>query len=75
MFLLVFLSLFPIVIPFIFINNSLLAVRISNGIALVLLFVAGYAYGRFSHRNPRRAGVVMAILGVATVAVAIRIGG
>ena len=35
-FLLVFLSLFPVVIPFIFISNARLALRISNGIAILL---------------------------------------
>jgi VIT1/CCC1 family predicted Fe2+/Mn2+ transporter len=74
-FLLVFLSLFPIVIPFIFISNSLLALRISNGIALVLLFVAGYSFGRFTNGNPWRAGLVMVVFGVAIVALAIRLGG
>jgi VIT1/CCC1 family predicted Fe2+/Mn2+ transporter len=74
-FLLVFLALLPIVVPFIFISNALLALRISNGIALVLLFVAGYSFGRFSSGNPWRAGLVMVIFGVAIVAVAIRLGG
>jgi VIT1/CCC1 family predicted Fe2+/Mn2+ transporter len=40
-FLLVFLSMFPVVVPFIFMSNALLALRISNGIAIVLLFLAG----------------------------------
>jgi VIT family len=74
-FLLVFLSLFPLVIPFIFISNALLALRISNGIALVLLFLAGYSFGRFTNGNPWRAGLAMVILGVVVVAVAIRFGG
>jgi VIT1/CCC1 family predicted Fe2+/Mn2+ transporter len=74
-FLLVFLSMFPVVIPFIFISNAMLATRISNGIALVLLFVAGYAFGRFSISNPWRAGLAMVIFGVAVVAVAILLGG
>jgi VIT family protein len=74
-FLLVFLSLFPIVIPFIFISNALLALRISNGIALALLFLAGYLFGRFAHGHPWRAGLAMVILGVAVVAVAILLGG
>jgi hypothetical protein len=46
-FLLVFLSLFPVVVPFIFIRNARPALRISNVVALVLLFLAGYSFGRF----------------------------
>ena len=71
----VFLTLFPLVIPFIFINNALLALRISNGIALVLLLLAGYSFGRFRNSNPWRAGLATVIVGVVVVAVAICFGG
>jgi hypothetical protein len=74
-FLLVFLSLFPVVVPFIFVSNVGLALRISNGVALVLLFLAGCSFGRFTHSNPWRAGFAMVILGVAVVGVAILLGG
>jgi hypothetical protein len=74
-FLLVFLSLFPVVVPFIFVSNVGLALRISNGVALVLLFLAGYSFGRFAHSNPWRAGFAMVILGVAVVGAAILLGG
>jgi hypothetical protein len=74
-FLLVFLSMFPVAVPFIFIGNAMLATRISNGIALVLLFLAGYSFGRFTNNHPWRAGLAMVIFGVAVVAVAILLGG
>ena len=74
-FLLVFLSMFPVTVPFIFISNALLAIRISNGIALVLLFLAGYSFGRFTNNHPWRAGFAMVIFGVAVVGVAILLGG
>jgi hypothetical protein len=47
-FLLVFLSMFPIAIPFIYLGNPRLAMRVSNGIAVALLFLAGYSFGRFT---------------------------
>jgi len=72
-FLLVFLSLFPVVVPFIFVSNVGLALRISNGVALVLLFLAGCSFGRFAHSNPWRAGFAMVILGVAVVGAAINV--
>ena len=46
-FLLVFLATFPVVIPFIFMHNAVPALRVSNAIAIVMLFVTGYAFGRF----------------------------
>jgi hypothetical protein len=45
-FLVVFLSLFPVVVRFIFVSNARLALRISNGVALALLFLGGYSFGR-----------------------------
>lgn len=74
-FLLVFLSMFPVVVPFIFISNPLLALRISNGIAIVLLFLAGYSFGRFTNHNPWRAGLAIVIFGIMIVGVAILLGG
>jgi hypothetical protein len=74
-FLLIFLSLFPVVLPFIFISNARPALRISNVVALVLLFLAGYSFGRFTYSNPWRAGLSMVIFGIAVVAVAIFLGG
>ena len=40
-FLLVFFSTFPIVIPFLFFRNVQLALRLSNLVALVMLFITG----------------------------------
>src|SRR5437016_8054736 len=45
-FLLVFLSTFPVVIPFIFMRNAGSALRVSNAVAIVMLFLTGYAFGR-----------------------------
>jgi hypothetical protein len=74
-FLLVFLSMFPVVVPFIFISNATLALRISNGIAILLLFLAGYSFGSFTHYNSWRAGLVMVVFGIIVVTVAILLGG
>ena len=40
-FLLVFLSTFPVVIPFIFMHSAGPALRVSNAIAIAMLFVTG----------------------------------
>ena len=74
-FLLVFLSLFPITVPFTFIGDARSALRISNGIAIVFLFLAGYSFGRFANTHPWRTGFVMVVLGVAIVDLAILLGG
>jgi VIT1/CCC1 family predicted Fe2+/Mn2+ transporter len=74
-FLVVFLSLFPRVVRFIFVSNARLALRISNGVALALLFLGGYSFGRFTNSKPWRAGLSVVIFGIAVVAMAILIGG
>ena len=74
-FLWVFATTFPVVIPFIFMQNVSLAMRASNGIAIVMLFIAGFAYGRCAGRSPWGFGVGMVVLGGALVALTIALGG
>ena len=73
--LLVFLSTFPPTIPFIFLQNLRRALRLSNAIAIVLLFLCGYFFGRYSGLRPWRCGLVMVIVGSAMVGICIALGG
>jgi hypothetical protein len=74
-FLLVFLSTFPVTVPFIFMNDAMLALRISNAIAIAMLFLAGFAYGRCIDRSPWGLGISMVVLGGVLVALTIALGG
>lgn len=74
-FLLVFLSTFPVVIPFLLIRDPMPALRVSNAVALVLLFFAGWSVGRYSGFRPWRTGLVMVAVGVVLVAITIALGG
>jgi VIT1/CCC1 family predicted Fe2+/Mn2+ transporter len=74
-FLLVFLSTFPVAVPFIFMQNALPAMRASNTIAVAMLFVAGAAYGRVVGRPPWLIGISMVALGSSLVALTIALGG
>jgi VIT1/CCC1 family predicted Fe2+/Mn2+ transporter len=74
-FLLVFLATFPVVIPFIFMHNVHPAMRVSNTIAVVLLFLTGYAFGRMTGRHPWLVGVSMVVLGSVLVAMTMALGG
>ena len=73
--LLSFLSTFPIVIPFIFIGDARVALRASNAVAIVMLFVCGYAFGHRTGIRPWAAGLAMVAAGGAFVGVAIALGG
>jgi VIT1/CCC1 family predicted Fe2+/Mn2+ transporter len=74
-FLLVFLSTFPVVIPFIFMPNAGPALRASNAVAIVMLFFTGYAFGRLTGRRPWLVGISMVILGSILVGMTMALGG
>jgi len=71
----VFVTTFPVAIPFIFMEDIGRAMRVSNGIAIALLFVSGYAYGRVTEYRRWLTGVVMVVIGSAIVALTIALGG
>ena len=73
--LLSFLSTFPIVIPFLLIADPRLALRISNAVAIAMLFLCGYMFGRWAGFRPMAMGLSMVALGSALVGVAIALGG
>jgi hypothetical protein len=74
-FLVVVLSTLPVVAPFTVISDTRRALRTSNSIAILMLFVAGYAFGRLSGHRPLTMGVAMVVLGGAMVAITIALGG
>ena len=75
-FLLVFVTTFPVVIPFLFIQEPRLALRISNGVAIVLLFGAGRMLGTYAGlRRPILTGLAMVAIGAILVALTIALGG
>jgi len=74
-FLLVVLSTFPVVVPFIIFTEPLRALRTSNAIAIVLLFITGYKFGQYSGYRPWAMGAVVTVFAVALVAVTMRLGG
>ena len=74
-FLLVFLSTFPVVIPFLLMTNAMRALRISNAIAVAMLFITGYAFGRVSGAHPWLMGLSMVLLGIVLVSLTMALGG
>lgn len=74
-FLLVFLSTFPVVVPFIFIAHTTRALRVSNVIAIGILFLIGCAFGRTTGRQPLLMGGAMVLVGLALVGLTIALGG
>jgi VIT1/CCC1 family predicted Fe2+/Mn2+ transporter len=73
--LLSFLSTFPVVIPFLVVDDAWLALRYSNLLAMVMLFLCGYAYGTRSGLHPWLTGLSMIAVGAVFVGIAIALGG
>lgn len=74
-FLLVFLSTFPVVVPFLVMHNAMLALRISNGIAISMLFMVGFSLGRHTGYHPWGVGLAMVAIGLVLVGITIALGG
>lgn len=74
-FLLVVLSTFPVAIPFMLIEEPATALRVSNAIAIVMLYVCGAILGGYAGRPRWRVGLVMAVLGSLLVGITIALGG
>jgi hypothetical protein len=74
-FLIVFLSTFPVALPFIFMQNGPQAMRVSNLIAIAMLFIAGLCYGRCVGRSPWVFGISMVVLGCILVFLTMALGG
>lgn len=74
-FLWVFLVTFPVAIPFILMDNIGPAMRVSNAVAVVMLFLAGHAFGRVTEYWPWLMGLGMVLLGSTLVAMTMALGG
>jgi hypothetical protein len=74
-FLLVFICTFPVALPFAVFKNTSLALRISNGIALVILFFGGISVGKYAGFKPFWTGTIIMVLGIILVALTMALGG
>jgi VIT1/CCC1 family predicted Fe2+/Mn2+ transporter len=74
-FLLVFLSTLPVVLPFVFARETARALRVSNGIAIGMLFLTGYAFGRSTGYRPWAMGTAMVGVGCVLVGLTKALGG
>lgn len=71
----VFAVTFPVALPFLFIQEAFLALRISNGIAIVLLGLIGHRLATYADFKPWRTVLFMVLFGVCMVGITIALGG
>ena len=74
-FVLVVVTTFPIVVPFLLSDDAERALRASNAIAVAMLFVTGFLFARLTDRSPWLVGVLMVFLGAALVGLTMALGG
>lgn len=74
-FLWVFVTTFPVAIPFLFMPEIGTALRVSNAIAVTLMFLTGFAFGRVAEYHPWLSGFVMVFFGAGLVAMTMALGG
>jgi hypothetical protein len=72
---LVIAATIPAVLPFMLVDEAYLALRVSNGVLLALLFAAGAAWGRHAGVHRWIAGLTFLLAGIVMVVVAIALGG
>jgi VIT1/CCC1 family predicted Fe2+/Mn2+ transporter len=74
-FLLVFCSTFPVAAPFLLFGDAAIALRVSNGVALVMMFVAGCLVGKYAGTGAVSTGLGVTLIGVVLVGVTTWLGG
>ena len=73
--LLVVVATLPPTLPFVFVEDVGRALRLSNAVAVVSLFFAGYSLGKATGVRAWLLGLAMVVLGIALVALTIALGG
>ena len=74
-FLLVVSSTFPLVVPFLLLDQTGPAIRVSNLIGLAVLFIAGWMLARYAGAKPWQGAVVVAVIGAMLIIAIIALGG
>jgi hypothetical protein len=74
-FLLVFLCTLPVALPFAFFNETSVAMRTSNGVAIFLLFIGGYVLAGYAGFRRFPTAVLYVGIGLLLVALTLALGG
>jgi len=70
------IAVLPSFVPFLFFyNNPAFAIRLSNVVSFVVLFISGYQWGRHTGSSPWKTGLLLAATGAIMVLIAIPLGG
>jgi hypothetical protein len=73
--LLVSASTLPMVVPFLVLQDAVLALRLAKVVAVAMLFLLGWWIGRWSGASPGRSGFALALAGTVLSIACIALGG
>ena len=72
----VVVATFPVVLPFMVIDDVARAMAVAQAITLAMLFVAGFALGRHAgYAHPARTGFLMSLFGAVLITIVKALGG
>jgi len=71
----VFFASIPAAVPFLVMRDAWLALRVSNAILVLLLFLTGFLWARHTRLRPWLTGTIFLFAGLGLVAVAVALGG
>jgi hypothetical protein len=74
-FALVSLTAVPGLVPLAFMTDVDMALRLANGVQVVLLFYVGYHWSHYSGSNPWRGAAMIGVMGIVLVLVSVALGG
>lgn len=74
-FFVIFISTFPVVVPFVLIRDATLALRISNLIAITMMFLCGWSVAKYVGYNKWKMSIAITLIGIILVLITICLGG
>jgi hypothetical protein len=74
-FVLVSLTAVPGLIPLAAMSDVGMALRLANGLQVVLLFYVGYKWSHYSGSNPWRGAAMIGVMGIVLVLISVALGG
>jgi hypothetical protein len=74
-FVLVSLTAVPGLIPLAVMSDLGVALRLANGLQVVLLFYVGYKWSHYSGSNPWRGAAMIGVMGIVLVLISVALGG
>lgn len=75
LFFLIVISTFPVVVPFVLIHDTKTALRVSNIIAIIMMFLCGWSVAQYVGFSKWLMSIALTVIGIVLVILTIALGG